>query len=281
MEYHEHRFIDFSLLIFKDTKLVAIMPANKVNDELYSHQGLTYGGLILSPSQQAFEVAQMLDCILEFCKRQSISTLTLKLSPSFYQKTASNEISYFLQKKGGTLIDKKLVLAIDFNKNLRIHKTKRKHYLKNEQVGFDIEQTSDFSRFWNEVLIPKLNTKYGVDPLHSLEEIQRLQHSFPNEILQYNLIYNHKIAAGITLFVSDTVVKSQYAATSLSGEKHRALDYLFISLIEKYKAEGKSFFSMGTVDDGSEVGVNSGMLKQKEELGCGCYTQDIYKFQLA
>ena len=49
MEYHKDRFDDYSLLIFdvKD-KLVAVLPAHKVENILHSHQGLTYGGLVLN-----------------------------------------------------------------------------------------------------------------------------------------------------------------------------------------------------------------------------------------
>ena len=49
MEYHKDRFDDYSLMIFNvNNKLVAILPAHKVDSVLYSHQGLTYGGLVLS-----------------------------------------------------------------------------------------------------------------------------------------------------------------------------------------------------------------------------------------
>ncbi|MEG1026292.1 MAG: FemAB family protein, partial [Flavobacterium sp.] len=48
MEYHADRFEDFSLLIFEDEKLRAILPANKRSNSVYSHQGLTYGGLVFS-----------------------------------------------------------------------------------------------------------------------------------------------------------------------------------------------------------------------------------------
>jgi hypothetical protein len=43
MEYHEERFHDYSLLIFEEDKLIAVLPANRVSDTVYSHQGLTYG----------------------------------------------------------------------------------------------------------------------------------------------------------------------------------------------------------------------------------------------
>ena len=46
MEYHKERFEDFSLLVFDKVKLVAVLPANRVDNKVYSHQGLTYGGLV-------------------------------------------------------------------------------------------------------------------------------------------------------------------------------------------------------------------------------------------
>jgi len=47
MEYHSDRFLDSSLLFFEDDVLIAVMPANTAENILYSHRGLTYGGLYL------------------------------------------------------------------------------------------------------------------------------------------------------------------------------------------------------------------------------------------
>ena len=49
MDYHAHRFPDCSLMFYRDGKLVALLPAYWVESErtVYSHQGLTYGGLIV------------------------------------------------------------------------------------------------------------------------------------------------------------------------------------------------------------------------------------------
>ena len=48
MDYHSDRFIDNSLLFRYKGKLIAVLPANREGDVLWSHQGLTYGGLVLS-----------------------------------------------------------------------------------------------------------------------------------------------------------------------------------------------------------------------------------------
>ena len=37
---------------------------------------------------------------------------------------------------------------------------------------------------------------------------------------------------------------------------------------------------MGTVTENNKLGYNSGLLKQKEELGCSVYTQDFYNITL-
>lgn len=279
MEYHQDIFDDFSVLIFKENKLVALLPANKVNDKVYSHQGLTYGGFILPESINAFDVYTIINEVIQYYKANQIKELIFKLIPSIYHKKAANEVSYFLQKNGAELVDKKLVLSVDYANELQIHKTKLKHKKKSKDK-FIVEITDDFSEFWNDVLIPKLQNKYNAKPVHSLEEISRLKTSFPENIIQYNVIYEGEVVAGITLFESEFVVKSQYAATTDLGEKLRALDFLFIQLIENYKKRGKQFFSMGTVDSDDEIGFNKGMLKQKEELGCSCFTQEIYKLTL-
>lgn len=46
MDYHADRFQDASLMIYRKGQLYALLPANRLNNILYSHQGLTYGGLI-------------------------------------------------------------------------------------------------------------------------------------------------------------------------------------------------------------------------------------------
>jgi len=46
MDYHNDRFIDFSVLVYKGEELYALFPANVVKDKVISHQGLTYGSFV-------------------------------------------------------------------------------------------------------------------------------------------------------------------------------------------------------------------------------------------
>lgn len=280
MEYHKDRFEDHSLILFKKEKPIALFPANLRENIFYSHQGLTFGSLVLPKTIGAYEVNQLLLLVKEYAKSKGFKEIVLKMIPVIYHEENAVAQNYFAGRVGN-LVDTNLVLAIDYTKPLKIHKTKRKHYEKNKSIGFEIEETSSFDEFWNEVLQPKLQEKYSANPVHSLAEITKLQADFPSNIIQYNIKLEGEILAGITIFEHKKVVKSQYGATTEKGESLRALEYLFLYLIEKYKEEGMLYFSMGTVDADNELGYNAGLLKQKEELGCVCFTQEIYKIPIA
>lgn len=279
MEYHSDRFQDYSLMVYKNGKLAALFPANRVENTVYSHQGLTYGGLLLLPKISASKVFLIFEAICNFLKDKECSKIYIKKIPDFYCLEPTFETAYLLGVNG-TLVSRDMVLAIDYSKPLNIHKTKRKHYNKLKSINFELREDDALSDFWIQVLEPRLNEKHKAKPVHSLPEIKRLKDRFPNQIIQYNILFEEKLLAGITIFDKGHVVKSQYGATTPEGERLRALDYLFLFLIEKYKDAGKKFFSMGTVTDHAKGGYNRGLLTQKQELGCSLYLLDYLSVDL-
>jgi len=280
MEYHKDRFEDFSLLIFENEKLVAVLPANRAGTSVYSHQGLTYGGLIYTDKLKGLNVAAVLELIFYFFKESGLQSLYYKPIPSFYVLKGNAEIDFFLIKKGAFLDRKEMNLAINLTMPLTISKSKLKHFRRIEELDIEWVEEQQLECFWELVLEPKLLEKYKAKPVHSLLEISKLKANFPNNIKQFSAYNDGVIVAGITIFETATVVKSQYGATTKKGEELRALDFLFINLIKKYKQEGKLFFDMGIVNEDNEQGYHAGLLKQKEELGCSVYSQDFYKINL-
>ncbi len=280
MEYHKDRFEDFSLLVFEEQKLRAILPANKKGNSLYSHQGLTYGGLVFLSKLKTEKAELILDEILLFLKEHQFETFYYKPIPDFYFLEGNKAMDFFLMKRGAILERKEMNLAVNLTVPLKISKSKMKHFRRIENLDLDIFEEENFDPFWEKVLEPRLLEKFGVKPVHSKEEIALLKSKFPQNIRQYSAYINDEIIAGITIFETKNVVKSQYGATSKVGEEFRALDFLFINLIHKYKRKGKHFFDMGIVDEPDELGYNLGLLTQKEELGCSVYNQDFYKIEI-
>ena len=280
MEYHKHRFNDFSLMVYDDQKLVAVLPANRVGDSVYSHQGLTYGGLVYSSKINAEQVAAIIEALLSFLKQKGFLYFYYKPIPSFYTNRGNQEADFFLFKKGAFVLKKEMNLAINLSLPLKISKSKLKHFRKIEMDDLDLVEEQQLDAFWQLVLEPRLKEKYNAKPVHTLAEITQLKNRFPDNIKQFSVYHENEIVAGITLFETPTTVKSQYGATTNRGESLRALDFLFINLIQKYKQEGKLFFDMGIVNEDNESGYHAGLLKQKEELGCSVYSQDFYKMNL-
>lgn len=280
MEYHQDRFDDFSLLVFDKTKLIAILPANRVDNKVYSHQGLTYGGLVYASKLKIEKIETILDLLFDFFKGKRIEHFYLHPIPSFYLGHGNAAIDFFLMKKGAQLYRKEMNMVAHLSQEIPISKSKLKHFRRTELLGLRVVEETTFQPFWEKILEPRLAEKYDVKPVHSLAEIQLLHERFPKNIKQFSVYLVDKIVAGITIFEFENGVKSQYGATSKKGEKYRALDFLFISLLDIFQKRGKLFFDMGIVNDSGEKGFHSGLLQQKEELGCTVWSQDFYKITL-
>lgn len=281
MEYHQDRFEDFSLLVFdSQSKLTAIVPANIVENEVFSHQGLTYGGIVLKRNCGGHALKAILDAILQFLKNNSIRTFVVKSLPPFYSSIGNVGLDYFLFQSGAEIYRRDMNLMIDYSRPYQIHPSKVKQLKKFDGLDLVIREETSFKTFWEAVLIPRLEQRHKAKPVHTLAEIEKLKAFFPKKIRQFSIYEGRNILAGITVFEFDGGVKSQYGATTDRGEDLRAMDYLFMYLIEKFKNEGKKFFDMGIVNENEGKFYNAGLLKQKEELGCCIYNQDYYKISL-
>ena len=71
MEYHSDRFNDYSLLI-RDNKerLIAVLPANLSKNTLYTHEGLTFGGLCLEKKTTTNQVYEIFILIIKYLKKK-------------------------------------------------------------------------------------------------------------------------------------------------------------------------------------------------------------------
>lgn len=279
MEYHQDRFEDYSLIIEDEKKWVAVLPANIVGDTLFSHQGLTYGGLVIRENFAKTTIITIFESLIVHLKKNQFKNFFIKPILSFYTDENNFVMEYSLVLKNTDLYRKDINLFIDFKSNFSISKSKLKHFRRVSSLGLEIREDANFQLFWNDVLIPRLKEKHNAKPVHTLEEIIYLHSKFPENVKQFNVYFEDKILAGITLFVFKNGVKSQYGATTPLGEKMRALDFLFISLIHKFK-DKFSFFDMGTVSENQGKSINQGLLKQKQELGCSISEQNYYSFLL-
>ena len=278
MDYHKDRFDDHSLMILKNETPIALLPAHLEGLRVSSHKGLTYGGLI-SNKTDTDSLINYFNAIAEYLNQEGMKELYLKCMPFFLHEEYSSALEFACFQKGGTLVRRDLNYAVDLSKDLNIHKSKLKKLKAIDPSVFEIQQTSDFKPFWNELLIPVLEETYDSKPVHSLLEIEQLGATFPENIIQYNVRWNDSLVAGMTLFIDHGVVKSQYGVSNAKGKELRALDYLYYYLLKVYQKQAYRYFDFGTTTD-SEGHYNSGLTRYKEEFGARPMNLDHYLLSL-
>ena len=276
MDYHSHRFHDFSLLIFNKNKLVALLPANKVNNVLHSHQGLTYGGLIYEKGIKTTDIINVFAHILKYLNDNNIVSLTIKELTSIYlHSQTNNPLNYLIFKSKGVLkrVDMHSVLDL---KNKNYSNSRKEGIKRGKKHNLKVEETNDFDLFWNSILIPNLKDKHNLSPVHSLEEITLLKSRFPNNIRQFNVLYNHQIVGGTTIFETSNVAHCQYISGNSYKNELGSLDFLHHFLIEDIYNE-KSFFDFGTSNINDGENVNEGLQFWKEGFGARSISQCFYE----
>jgi hypothetical protein len=280
MEYHSDRFTDYSLLVYKDDLLYAVLPANIVGDKLYSHKGLTYGSLVLSKSAKLLYTFEAFKALLAFLNAKAISTLELRNIPTFYNTMPSDELSYFLFKANATLIKRDALMVIDTSTKIKFQKNRREGINKAKRNGLTIAVDDNFEGFWNEILIPNLQKKHGVAPVHSLEEIQLLATKFPDHIKQVNVYKDNVIVAGTTLFLTKTTIHPQYVSGNSDKNAFGSLDLAYDYIINHFDSS-KRYFDFNISSEENGTALNSGLIFWKESCGARTYVADNYLIDTA
>jgi len=280
MEYHSDRFEDFSLMVFDDAKLVAVFPANRQGDEIHSHQGLTYGGLVYGSSLKLAKVVEIFSVLLRFALEQGIAKLYIKLIPSIYVVMPSEEINYALFLATAKLVRRDSLSVINPDNPGKISKDRRDGVKRGIKNNLRIVEEANFQVFWENVLIPNLSTKHNAIPVHTLQEIMLLHERFPNNIRQFNVYKDDTIVAGTTFFVTDTVAHSQYTSAVEGKNETGSLDYLYHHLITEVFAD-KKYFDFGISNEQQGRKLNGGLSYWKESFGAQTIVQDFYEVETA
>lgn len=278
MEYHQDRFEDYSLIIEDDKNWIAVFPANRVNQEVFSHQGLTYGGLIFKDDLKLEKVILIFKSLLEQLYKSEISKLVLKEIPSIYCDFFSDEIKYALFLAEAKLIRRDTLAVIDLSKKMHLSKDRKEGVKRGFKNKLEIKEENDFSAFWNTILIPNLLNKHNAKPVHSLEEITILKSKFPNRIRQFNVYKENELVGGTTIFESKNVAHSQYISANLFKNDYGTLDFLHHYLLTEVFID-KKYFDFGISNEEQGKKLNGGLSYWKESFGSKILTQDFYEVQ--
>ncbi len=279
MEYHKERFEDFSLIILDDKgNIIALLPANRVNEKLYSHQGLTFGGLITSVKMKSVIMLEIFKAIKIFLLSYDIKELIYKSIPYIYHTKAAQEDRYALFRENATLYQTQLSATIYLDKPLKYSNGRKWRLKKVKQLSLVIKESDNFDKFWD-LLHQILEKHHGAKPVHNLSEITYLQKTFPKNIKLYEVYKEDQLMCGGVVFENEDIAHLQYVANSDEGRTIGALDLLIDHLIKGVYKE-KKYFDFGTSNEDNGKVLNEGLIDQKERFGASGVVHDTFLWKL-
>ena len=265
MDYHSDRFIDFSLMFYENEELLAVLPASLHENEVRSHGGLTYGGII---TNQNMKQHKMNDCFLllrDYLKEQNVRKVVYKRVPYIYYNYPSDEDLYALFLNNAKLVRCDISTSILLDDRIPFNERRRRNVKKSLKEGIEFRQTFDFETYM-QILETVLRTKYNKSSVHTSEEITLLAHKFPDNIKLYAAYKLESMIAGVIIFETSTVAHAQYIASSDEGKEFGALDLIFDKLINEVYSD-KKYFDFGISTENNGMHLNEGLINQKQEFG--------------
>ena len=280
MDYHADRFQDASLMIYRKEQLYALLPANRLGDTLYSHQGLTYGGLITKKQATTAEICEVFIKINEYLYRCGVQRVIYKPTPWIYHCYPAEEDLYALTYIcHAQLTARDISSTIPLDSLMTFGKDRRRGVRKATRAGVTVRESKDLATFWD-ILDKNLTNKYATHPVHSLEELTLLHSRFPNSIRLF-MAYNDKgIAIGGTIiYEMPQVVHTQYISASPEGKRLGAIDLLFDYILNDVYANRKGFFDFGKSTEEEGKILNTTLIFQKEGFGGRGVCYDCYTWE--
>lgn len=280
IDYHSDRFIDHSLLFYTlDGKLYSILPANLAAGQLFSHQGLTYGGFLFLERCSFEKFKSTFEALLNYLKDKNIKSFTYKPIPSFYCDR-SNEIEhYFMWRHGAEIAAMYLNSVISQKNKLKFSKNRIEGIKKFNRFGGAVVKSDNFREFWSN-LTAELLGKYNTKPVHTVEEIELLKSRFQDNIELYVALDDkQKFLGGAVLYLSKNTVHVQYITSTIEGRAVGALDFLFDMLVNKIYPDF-IFFDFGNSNEEGGRYLNRNLLFQKEGFGGEPQVQYVWRVDI-
>lgn len=280
MDYHSDRFADYSLMFYDKGKLCALLPANRCNDTLYSHQGLTYGGLVMNLQCRTAQVRDLFVQLNSYLYSEGFRRVVYKHIPWVYAHWPSEEDLFALSNVcHAQLRARDVASVVMLDRRLPFSTLRKRGVKKAQAAGLLVQETDDFAPFW-QLLEDNLWQKFRAKPVHSLAEISLLKNRFPDHIRLFVVRQGDELLGGTVLYMDAQVAKTQYISANEKGKRLGAIDGLFCHLLQDFESKGMRYFDFGTSNLAHNDNLNDPLIFQKEGFGGRAVCYDTYEWEV-
>jgi hypothetical protein len=277
MDYHADRFPDASLLVLRKGTPVGAVVASRRGDEVVSHGGLTFGGLISDASLTTAAAVEAMGLAATAYRAAGARSWSYKAVPHTYHEVPAEEDLFALVTLGARLQARHVSSAVPAGGPVEYSSERRRAVRRGGAAELELVRCDDFEEFMElerEVLL----RRHGVEPVHTAHEMRLLADRFPEQIALHVAREDGAIVAGVLVFATPVVAHAQYIGASERGRELRAGDALFDHLIREVYATTPWFdFGISNERDGT---LNAGLARNKEGFGARAVVYDRYALDL-
>ena len=150
-------------------------------------------------------------------------------------------------------------------------RNKKRNIQKCEEQGLSfrrLETDSEIGRFY-ELLTINLS-KYGLKPIHTMEEIVRFKNELlVNETEFYGVFHEDEIMAAGMIFYFEgcNVAHAQNLSADYRFTEYSPITYLYYRVIEEQRRLGRRALSWGISTENNGKKLNFGLIRNKESYG--------------
>lgn len=278
MDYHADRFTDHSLMFYRDNRLYALLPANEKEHTLYSHQGLTYGGLVMGMEATTVHVMEIFESMNAYLCEHHFSQVVYKAVPWIYHQVPAEEPLYAMHLKCRYhLLERDVSSTIVLNHPLKWKKDRRHGLRMARDNGVGVRFSENYEAFWS-ILEDNLRQKHHVSPVHSLAEIQLLHDRFPENIFLIEATRENAMLGGCVVYLTPQVVHTQYIAATPEGKRLGVVNAIIDELLRSFPEHLYVDFGKST-ETHSDI-LNENLIYQKEGFGARAVCYDTYQWNI-
>ena len=284
LSYHGDRFADRSLIIEDEGgRWLGLLPLalDPVDATRWvSHPGITYGGVLHDGVLRGAAMVGALESACALMRERGARRLIVKPVPYIYALAPAQDDVYALYRLDAQRVRCDLTSCIDLAHPLPRSERRRRGLKKAQRANLAVESGVDqLDALWP-VIEENLARSHGLQPVHTLAQMQVLATRFPRHIACRVARHEKRVVAGLVLFVTPRVTHAQYIASSEEGQALCALDLLFDHAIGEAQVMQQRYFNFGvSTEDGGRM-LNEGLHRFKSEFGTGGVVHEHHEVML-
>jgi len=277
MDYHANRFDDYSIMIYKKNKLIGILPAHIIDNEIFSHNGLTYSEILYHNKLHLADKIEIAQQLVEYLKNINIKQWHIKSIPNIFHRIPDDANLYIYPHLKSKINWIKPFFVIFTPSFRNINRNRKRSIASTKSLSLKISQDQNYLPDYWRIIEQNLATRHRANPVHLLTEMQLLIQKFPKEIQFFACLSNNEILAGAIVYKFNNTAHFQYIHANNQEDKRNAVDFLTNYLIEHYKNE-YTYISFGSAE--KKGFIDQGLSYWKESFGAQIINQYAYQIDI-